>query len=165
PAAFHDLVVHAVPLDDPPGHVRRAAPAGGEPDGAVEGDPGLEPAGGEVALAAAGLPDALIRPGPVSAQPVSDLGDRHPALVRRMQALAVGEEPGIGGLAVDVELQLVGGAVADPDRAGAAPALEVVEGLLDQVGAAVDPVHDLQWPALPGVLGRAIAQPGPKRRG
>ena len=86
------------------------------------------------------------------------LASSRPALVAGLQAAGVGEVERVQRLAVDVELQLVGGAVADPDRAGAAPALEVVERLLDQVGAAVDPVHDLQRAA--AVAARA-RRPGP----
>ena len=66
-------------------------------------------------------------------------------------------------LAVDVQLQLVGGAVADAHRPRAAPALEVVEGFLAQVARAVDPVHDLQRAGAgpgPGLL----ARPGPAAR-
>ena len=56
-----------------------------------------------------------------------------------LQAAGVDLGDGVDGLAVDVELQLVGRAVADPHRTRAAPALEVVEGLLGQVGAARRP--------------------------
>ena len=41
----------------------------------------------------------------------------------------------------------------------------MIEGVLDQIGAAVDPVHDLQRPAFAGVLGGAVTQPHPERRG
>jgi hypothetical protein len=56
----------------------------------------------------------------------------------------VGQPDGVQHLAVDVELELVGGAVADAYGLGAGVALPVVQGLLVQVGGAVDPVHDLQ---------------------
>ena len=46
--------------------------------------------------------------------------------------------------APDVVLALVEGAVADPHRAGAAVAAEVVERALGQLLLAADPVHDLQ---------------------
>src|SRR5215467_6110672 len=46
PAALHDLVVDAIALGGPPGQVGRPGPAGSQPDGAVEGDPGLVPAVG-----------------------------------------------------------------------------------------------------------------------
>ena len=51
----------------------------------------------------------------------------------RPEAVGVGEVDRVHGFAVDVELQLVGGAVADAHRARAAVALEVVEHLLVEV--------------------------------
>ena len=51
-------------------------------------------------------------------------------------------------LAVHVELGLVPGAVADPHRAGVAPAAQVRQLTLGEVVLAADPVHDLQRPAL-----------------
>ena len=70
----------------------------------------------------------------------------------------VGGVDAVQRLAVDVELQLVGGAVADPHRARAAVALPVVERLLDEVGGAVDAVHDVQRAA---VAAGALPRPGP----
>ena len=65
------------------------------------------------------------------------------------------------GLTVDVELQLIGRAIADPHRSRPAPALEVIQGLLDEIRAAVHPVHDLQraGPAT-GLLLRPVPEPG-----
>ena len=75
-------------------------------------------------------------------------------------------EHGVERLAVDVELQLVGGAVADPDRPRPAPALQVAEGLLGQIGGAVHPVHDLQRPrAVARLLGDPLPQPVAERAG
>src|SRR5215203_807794 len=82
-----------------------------------------------------------------------------PRLVSRLQAVAVGEIDGIHRLAVDVELQLIGRAVADPYRAGPAVALEVVENLFFEVRRAVDPVHDLQRA---GALTRSLSNPVPE---
>ena len=74
--------------------------------------------------------------------------------------MAVVEIDGVDQLAVDVELQLVGGAVADPHRGRAAVALQVFEELLLEVGAAVDPVHDLKRALLRGrALAEALGQP------
>ena len=133
---------------------------------AVQRDPGLEPAVGEVLPAAAGLPDALVGLVPVLAQPVDDARQRGPALVADLHAGGVGEVDRGGGLAVDVELQLVGGAVADPDRPRAAPALEMIQALLDQVRGAVHPVHDLQRPGtLARLFLRPVPEPGAERGG
>ena len=117
PAAGHDLLVDVVALGAPPVDVGWPAAALGEPDRAVEGDPALHPAVGEVLAAAAGFPDAFVGLVPVIAEPVDHVRDGGPALVGRLQAARVDLGDGVERLAVDVELQLVGGAVADPDRA------------------------------------------------
>ena len=96
--------------------------------------------------AAAGLPDALVGLVPVVAQPVGELGELDPAGMADPQPTPVGQPDRVQQLTVDVELELIGGAVADADRLGAGVALPVVQGLLVQVGGAVDPVHDLQRP-------------------
>jgi hypothetical protein len=166
PAALHDLAVGPVPLDGPLDQVAGPAAALGQPDGAVQGHPDLEPAVGEVLAAATGLPDPFVRLVPVLAQPVDDLRHRHPALVRQLHALdAVTEDDRVHRLAVDVELELAGGAVPDPHRPGAAPALEVIERLLGQVRAAIDPVHDPQRARavlrlVRGAVLEPVAEPG-----
>ena len=87
-----------------------------------------------------------------------------PAGVADPDAVLVGQPDRVQHLPVDVELELVGGAVADPDRLGAGVALEVVEGQLVQVGGAVDPVHDLQRSGpLAGLLAYAVVQPAHER--
>ena len=57
---------------------------------------------------------------------------------------ALGVPDGVEHLAVRVELELFGRGVADPHRCGSSVALEVVERVLLEIGAAVDAVHDLQ---------------------
>src|SRR5262249_13848905 len=54
------------------------------------------------------------------------------------------EVDGVDQGAVDVQLELVGGGVADPDRRGALVPLQVRQLAFGQLGAAVDAVHDLQ---------------------
>src|SRR5262249_7186672 len=137
----------------PPLYVRRTATSFGEPDRAVEGDPALHPAVGEVLATAAGFPDALIGLVPVVAQPVDHVRGSSPALIGGLQATGVDLGDRVQRLAVDVELELVGGPIPDSHRPGAAPAFEVVERLLGQVGAPVNPVHDLhRWGAVAAVL-------------
>ena len=60
PAAAHDLVIEPVSLVDPLGGICRAPVLLRHLDRPVQGDPALEPAVGEVLLAAAGLPDSLV---------------------------------------------------------------------------------------------------------
>jgi len=166
PAVLHDLAVHPVPLGGPLDQVAGPAVARGQPDGPVQGHPDLGPAVGEVLAAAAGLPDPLVRLVPVLAQPVDDLRHRLPALVRQLQAMAVTEDDRVHRLAVDVELELVGGAVPNPHRPRAAPALEVIERLLGQVGTAIDPVHDPQRTrAVPCLLHGPVLEPPAERGG
>ena len=65
--------------------------------------------------------------------------------------MLVEEVHGVDELAVDVELELMSGAVADPDGCGALVALEMRQDLLAELAAAVDAVHDLQWAGLRAV--------------
>ncbi len=120
------------------------AAALGEPDRPVQRNPALEAPVGEVLAPAARLPDAFLGLVPVLAEPVHHVHHRGPADVRRLQPVLVGLGEGVHGLAEDVQLELAGRAVADPDRARAAPALPVVESLLGEVRGPVDPVHDPQ---------------------
>ena len=62
------------------------------------------------------LPDPLVRLAPVGLQPVEDLARHRPRVVRRLEALGTGRVQRVDELAVHVELELVGGAVPDPDR-------------------------------------------------
>ena len=123
----------------------RAATALGDADRAVDRHPAHEPGVQELLLAAANLPDAFVRHAPVVAHPVDEparagsTGRRRP-----VSTVLVEHVDDVQQLAVDVELELVVGAVADAHRRGAPVALEVIENLLGQVVAAVDPVHDLQ---------------------
>ena len=75
--------------------------------------------------------------------------------------MLVVEVDGVHELAVDIELQLVVGAVPEPDGPRAAVAVEVIQGLFSQVLASVYPVHELQRPVglgPPGVI-PAIYEP------
>ena len=94
--------------------------------------------------AAAHLPDALVLALPVVADPVDHAADPQPRVVADRLAVLVEQIDRVQQLAVDVELQLVVGAVADPHRTRAHVAVEVIEHLLGQVLLAVDAVHDLQ---------------------
>ena len=95
-----------------------------------------------------------------------ELGELDPAGWPTRIPLPVGQPDRVQQLAVDVELELVGGAVADPHRLGAGIALPVVQDLLVQVRGAVDPVHDLQRPRrLAHLLGGPVVQPAPEGLG
>ena len=88
----------------------------------------------------------------------------HPGVVGDRPAVLVVEVDRVDQLAVDVELELLRGAVSDPHGRGAAVAREMVERLLLEVGAAVDPVHHLQRAAdALAALAEAVGQPVPER--
>ena len=123
PPAFHDLFVDLVPLDDPPGEGSRPSPMLSQANGAIQCYPRHQAAVGEVLAASSGLPDAFLRLIPVLAEPVDYVRQSGPEFVPHLQAVDVGEMDGIHRLAVDVELQLIGRAVADSYRARAAIAL------------------------------------------
>jgi hypothetical protein len=80
-AAAHDLVVDLIALARPTLEVGGAGPIGRHADRAVEGDPGHEPTVGEVLLAAARFPNALVGPVPVGAQPIDHGSNLLPALM------------------------------------------------------------------------------------
>ena len=67
---------------------------------------------------------------------------------------------GVQELAVNVQLQVVRCAITDANRAGARVSVQVVEDVSVKVRAAVDPVHDFQWPRrVTYLLVGAVAEP------
>src|SRR5690606_10368058 len=84
---------------------------------------------------AAGLPDALVGLVPVQAHPVDQGAELVPVVAGDRVAPRVVEVDGADERPVDVELELVGGGVADPYRRGAPIALQMIELLLGQVAA------------------------------
>jgi len=98
-----------------------------------------------VAPASPGLPDALVLAVPVVADPVDEATQRYPQVVGDGSAVLVVQIDGVDQLAVNVELELAHGVVADSDRPRAPIALQA-EQFLTGRGAAVHPVEDLQRP-------------------
>ena len=100
----------------------------------------------EVLGVAADLPDALVGLLPVLQGVVDEGGEPFPH--GRDDHAGAGVELDVEGVedhAPHVVLLLVPGTVADPDRAGAAVAGQVVEGVLGEVAFPADAVHDLQF--------------------
>ena len=120
----------------------------GELRGAVERDPAHELRRDVVLRRAARLPDALVGLAPDLRRALGLRLDDRPEPPRQPLALARVEQDRVEHRAEDVVLALVERAVADPDRARARVAGEVVARRLGQVAPAVDPVHDLQRPVL-----------------
>ena len=100
---------------------------------------------------AAGLPDALVRLPPHLRRALRLSLDDRPEPPRQTLRLAGVQQDRVEHRAEDVVLPLVEGAVADPHRARALVAGELVTGRLGQIATAVDPVHDLQRAVLGGL--------------
>ncbi len=165
-ALLPDLVVDPVALGQPAHDVARQPARAVHPDRPLDRHPAHQARVREVLLAAARLPDALVDLVPVLAQPVDDPPHVRPGLVEDRPAVLVEQVDRVDQLAVDVELALVGRAVADPHRRRVAIARQVRELLLGQLRAPVDPVHDLQRAARPvAPLAHAVVEPGHERRG
>ena len=154
-----DVVADTMPL------VARGGQAAlpGDAQGALEGDPLHDPAVGEGAAAAADLPDALVHQVPVLLEPVQLAAEMGPEVEADRGAVLVVEIDRIHQLAGDIELELLPGGIADPDRARAAIPLEVLENHLGELVPPVDAVHDLQRLAL-GQLSAAGLEPVHERR-
>ena len=123
---------------------RRERALAGEADRAIDRHPAHHARVEELLPPAAHLPDALVGLAPVLAHPVDQPDDVHPRVVRDRRAVLVVQVHRVHQLAVDVELEVRVGGVADAHRARAHVALEVRQRLLGQLVAAVDAVHDLQ---------------------
>ncbi len=109
------------------------------------------------------LPDALVRLTPSGLQEVHQLGLQGPGVVA---AVHLGRHPGhmqrVQYLAVDVELELFDGAVADPYGRRTLVAGQPRHFVLGEPAFTADPVHDLD-PG--GVTGHRAQQPFPPRGG
>ena len=130
---------------------------------AVERDPGHHLRVGEVPARAAHLPDALVGlvPAPSTSSSSSTCWSAQPRIVRR-DAVRARLVQRVDDLAVDVELELLGGGVADAHRPRALVAGQPVDLPLGQPPLARDAVHDLQ---LVGIAGGGPQQPvAPGRR-
>src|SRR3989454_3520136 len=124
----------------------------------VDRHPAHHPRVEELLPSAAHLPDALVRLAPVGADPVDQPDDVRPGVVPDGRAVLVVQVDGVHQLAVDVELEVVEGGVADTDRTRAHVALEVGQGLLGQRVAAVEPYMIWSEPSGSSSAQRAITQ-------
>ena len=156
----HDAVADAVLEDVLPDLLRGRAPRLlkrrlaadlGELRRAVEGHPAHELRGHVVLGLSPGLPDPLVGVAPDLSCALRLRLDDRPQPPRHALAGARMEQDRVEHRAEDVVLALVEGAVADPHRARAGVARELVERLLGEVPPAVDPVHDLERPVRIGL--------------
>ena len=140
----HDGVVEPVALVAPFADGSGKGALAGQANAAVESHPALELRVGEVAAVATHLPDALVGLLPVGGDPLEHAANFHPEIVRERHAVLVVQVDSIHQFAVDVELKVAGGGVADADGAGAAVAVQMSEDLLGQVVPSVDTVHHVE---------------------
>src|SRR6185437_15189105 len=94
---------------------------------AIDRDPGHDLRVGEVATAAADLPDAVIRALPYLVDMVQQSHCRHQRLVAAGHAHLAPDIDGVHDLAEDIELELAGGGIADTHRLGALVARQLVQ--------------------------------------
>ena len=158
PRLFLDVQVGAIGARSPPVQRRRQPALGGDARPPLEGHPGHHAGVGEPLHRAADLPHPVVGLLPVPLEPVELAAQRHPELVGDGLGIPVVEVHRVHQLAVDVQLQLVSGPVADAHRPGVPVAPQVVQALLGGDRAAVEGVEDAQ--AGPGGrLGAAGLEP------
>src|SRR5439155_9774695 len=90
------------------------------------------------------LPDAVVGVPPAGADDVGEPGEESPVLGGEAAARLGVEISGLEDLPIGVELHLLDGAVADPDRRRSPVPDEVGELPLGEGAFAENPVHDLQ---------------------
>ena len=142
-AALADLRMDLV-ADLRPAVQRRLQPEPlGDSYGAVEDDPRHHLRVRVVPLRPAGLPDPVVGTAPDRLDVLHDRAPARPqAPLDLAEALGADVHDG-GDLSVDVQLELLGGGIPDPDGARPLIAREVRELELGQAPLAADAVHDL----------------------
>jgi hypothetical protein len=121
----------------------------GEAYSAIEGDPAHEAGEEEFLALTADFPDAFVGELPVFTDPIEDLGDANPGVVGDGAPVFVVEIDSIEQFAIDIELELAPGGVADADRFGPAVTFEVIERDFIEIMMTVETVHDLEGPVGP----------------
>ena len=113
---------------------------------------------GELPAWAAHLPDPLVRLAPPLLEIPQQVTDERPRVVVRGESATARLVEHVEHLAVDVELELLARAVADPNRLRALVAGEPGELELGQAALAGRPVHDLE---IVGIAGDRPEEPAP----
>src|SRR5205823_3673849 len=142
PAALQHLGVHQLGLALPAGRVAREAEIGGDARASVQRHPGHDLAEHEVLRLLARLPNAQVRLAPVRRGPVHEMLQHLPHAFGH-GVMAPPDVDGVEQLAVDVELKLLGRAIAHAHRPRNAEPVEILEHQLGQVAPAIHAVHDL----------------------
>ena len=144
PALFHNILKDFVPGLFPLGPVGRKRAGLGQPQGPIHGHPAHQLGIDEMLAPAAHFPNALVLLLPMLHHPVGQAAQMLPEVKGNGRAVLVVDIDRIQQLAVNVQLQLVIGPVANPHRAGAFVAIQMPQGFLGQLMAAVNAVHNLQ---------------------
>src|SRR5579859_887406 len=116
----------------------------GDLRGPVERHPAGDAGEKEILPAASYFPDAVIGLVPVLAQPVHLLLQRLPEIIRDGVPILIEQIYGIHQLAVDIQLQLRIGVIADANGSAALIARETSQVVFSQLPAAVQGIHDAQ---------------------
>ncbi len=125
-------------------------------DGAIEGDPRHHFGVGELPASTAGFPDAFVGPLPDGFEVIEQEHERAKVVGGVATHAAEGVIEGVEQLAVNVELHLTGGGVADAHGARFFVAWKPVDFPLDELAFALEAVHDLD---LVGAAGDGAQEP------
>ena len=153
-----------VPGPLPALHLVLGAELSGQRDGAVQRHPAHDLRVHEILLGAADFPDALVLAGPAVRGGIGDGDQEGPGGRIELADLVAQPADRREQLAVDIDLALVPGPVADPDRGAAPPAGQVGKHPLGQVPFTAHAEHDLQVGAAVQGGGRGRAQEGEELR-
>src|SRR6266404_4843677 len=104
---------------------------------------------------AAHFPDTLIRTPPIVPQPLQQTLNILPSAVRDRFTVFIREVDGIHHLAVNIELQLLVSAVADPNRPRILVTAKMIQRDFLEIPSAVHAVHDLQRTSF-GIIAEAV---------
>ncbi len=127
---------------------------------AIKGDPRHDLRMGEMAAPTPYFPDSIVRLLPNPLQVLDQLLLLRPGRADRSEHVHARLVDGVDELPVDIELELIGGGVADAHRDGALVAGQPRHLPFDQLPLAGQAVHDLNLARAPG---HAALQPRPPR--
>ena len=143
PSALHDGFVHLVARGSPGRPVGGERALVGQAWRAIHGDPAHDLRVHKIAWSTAHLPNGLVFILPVLANPIGKPAQVDPELVRDRGRVFVIEVERVHQLAVDIELELLGGSVSDADGAGSFVPFPMIERNLGQIVTPVNSVHRL----------------------
>ena len=138
-----DFLIDFVPHLAPAHPLRRKRPYIRQPDGAIQHHPAHQLGIDEMLPPAPRLPDTLVGQPPVVANPVRHPPQLAPKLVGNRLPVPIEQIHRIHQLAVNIQLQLIIGAVANPHRPRTPVAVQMIQIHLVQFPPPVNPVQNL----------------------